>query len=125
MTEVEREIRLGSYSVGLNGVAMVDNTFWLDFSVAEMGGLVGVQDTYDRAKEEWKEDIAMMTALCITLNHKIWQHYRANRPDSQKMSKLYDKLWKDCDSYILETGGGADYKNFNKEQVKYFLEATD
>ena len=28
-------------------------TFWSDFSIADMFGVEGVKDTYNRAKDEW------------------------------------------------------------------------
>ena len=58
MTEVEKEIRAGgedNYTVGLNGVAVVKNTFWQDFTIAErISGHEGVEDTFKRAFEGWR-----------------------------------------------------------------------
>lgn len=35
-------------------------TFWTDFSIADMFGTEGVQDTYNRAKDEWQDNIEYM-----------------------------------------------------------------
>ena len=48
-------------------------TFWSDFSIADMFGTEGVQDTYNRAKESWQDNIEFMTEFAMVLNHKSWQ----------------------------------------------------
>ena len=125
MTSIEEEIRLGDYSVGLNGVAVIKNTFWRDFDIADTGGMLAIQDTYNRAFEAWKDDIRYMTALDIVLNHKCWQHFHKG---NEQLSRLYDKLWKETDMYILdgkEVDGEYKYKNYEKGEVAYFIQATD
>lgn len=126
VNSIEREIRAGgNYTDGVNGVAVLNTTFWLDFSIADKFGSSAVRDTYDRAFNEWKSDIRYMTALCIVLNHKIWQLYDTN----DQLARVYDELWKKCDGYILdcENAGTLNekYKHFNKEEVAYFIQATD
>lgn len=125
MTGIEKEIRQGEYTVGLNGVAVIKNTFWTDFDIAELGGALAIQDTYDRAFEEWKSDIKYMTALAIVMNHKCWQQYHKG---NEQLSRLYDKLWKETDMYILdgkEVGEEYEYKNYKRGEVAYFIQATD
>lgn len=126
MNRIEGEIRAsGDYSVGYNGVAVVYNTFGTDFTIADSFGVGAVRDTYKRAKKAWREDIRYMTALCITLNHKLWQHYENGNTE---LAKVYDELWKDCDAFILdgeEDGEDYKYNNFTKEEVGYFIRATD
>lgn len=34
----------------------LQTTFWKDFSIADKFGLSSIQDTFNRAFEEWKED---------------------------------------------------------------------
>ena len=70
---------------------LVDNTFWIDFSIAEAFGVNDIKDTFKRAFEEWKNDYKMLTALVITLNHKIWQHYEA---ENNELALVYDSLWR-------------------------------
>lgn len=38
-------------------------TFWTDFSIADMFGVEGVKDTYNRAKDEWQDNIEYMQNL--------------------------------------------------------------
>lgn len=126
MTKVEQEIRAGgNYTAVPNGVALEKTTFWFDFSVADRFGESAVRDTYKRAFDGWKEDIRYMTALCIVLNHKIWQLYKTD----DKLARVYDELWKKCDGYILECEGAGTQKekyiNFNNEEIAYFIQATD
>ena len=126
MNSIEQKIRAGgNYTDGMNGVAVLNTTFWLDFSIADRFGEEAVRDTYERAFNEWKSDIRYMTALCIVLNHKIWQLYEVN----EKLARVYDELWKKCDGYILDCENAGTlkekYVNFNKEEVAYFIRATD
>lgn len=126
MTRVEQEIRKGgNYTLGLNRVAVENTTFWLDFGIADRFGERAVRDTYERAFDEWKEDIRYMTALCIVLNHKIWQLFGVDN----RLARVYDRLWKRCGRYILECEEagteGEKYVNFNKDEVAYFVQATN
>ena len=43
-------------------------TFWEDFSIADPFGLEAVQDTFNRAFEEWKSDHIYLTELVLVLN---------------------------------------------------------
>lgn len=125
MDKIEEKIRGGSYSVGLNGVAVVDNTFWFDFSVADAYGADAIKDTYERSFECFKKDIEYITALAITLNHKGWEKYEQGK---EELSKLYFDLWKKLDGFILdgvEDGNFYKYKNFTSEEITYYVRATD
>ena len=93
---------------------MAENTFFMDFSIADVFGVNAVKDTYQRAFNEWKDDYKMLTALVITLNHKIWQHYEAK---NNTLASLYDELWKKADQYACDT--------LKDEALRYFLEVTD
>ena len=93
---------------------MAENTFFMDFSIADVFGANAVKDTYKRAFNEWKDDYKMLTALVITLNHKIYQHYEAK---NNKLAVLYDELWKQADQYA--------YNTLKDEELEYFLSITD
>ena len=93
---------------------MVDNTFWMDFTIADAFGVKAIQDTYNRAFKEWKSDYKMLTALVVTLNHKIWEHYEA---DHNELAELYDQLWRTADEYA--------YTHLTDDALAYFLEVTD
>lgn len=126
MTSIEDKVREGgAYSVGLNGVAVVDNTFWFDFSIADAFGASAIKDTYERAIDTFKKNIEYMTALAIVLNHKSWYWY--DKKDD-KMSELYANLYHKIDQFILdgeEDGDDYKYKNFTSEEITYYVRATD
>jgi len=127
MTKVEQEIRAGgNYTAVPNGVALEKTTFWFDFSVAEkVGGIAGVKDTFKRAFDGWKEDIRYLTALYITMNWKGGEWYGKN----DELSKLYYRYQQELDEYIFagerEVGDKLEYDNFNQDEVRYFIQATD
>ena len=93
---------------------MAENTFFMDFSIADAFGVNAIKDIFNRSFREWKDDYKMLTALVIVLNHKIWQHYEA---ENNKLAALYDELWKKADQYACDTLKG--------EALEYFLEVTD
>ena len=93
---------------------MVDNTFFMDFSIADVFGVNAIKDTFNRAFKEWKSDYKMLTALVIVLNHKIWQHYEAK---NNELASVYNELWEKADQYACDT--------LKDEALEYFLEVTD
>ena len=101
-------------------------TFKQDFTTADAYGISGVQDTFNRAFNEWKGHYQYLTDLVIVLNHKIWEHYRlavANRANEEaykqhlELGYLYDQLWKQADAYACE--------NLNDNELEYFYRTTD
>ena len=76
-------------------------TFWTDFSIADVFGVVGIQDTYDRAFEEWKDDYKYLTDTEV----------------DEKRAELYDKLWRQTVNYAQ--------KNLKDEELRYYYEVTD
>lgn len=95
-----------------NGYEM-KTTFWNDFSIADKFGLDAIQDTYNRALKEWKNDIVYMTELVIVLNHKIWAWFK----EDENFARIYDKLWREADEFI--------YENFSEEDISYYLKISD
>lgn len=93
---------------------MVDNTFWSDFTIADAFGINAIKDTYKRAFNEWRNDYKMLTALVITLNHKLWQHYEAGH---KEFALVYNDLWDEAQTYA--------YENLKDEALAYFIEVTD
>lgn len=88
--------------------------FWQDFTIADAFGLYAIQDTYNRASSEWKTNAEYVTALVITLNHKIWYWYDNG---NLEYSKLYDKLWCELDEWCLDNLKGKD--------LEYYIQTTD
>ena len=91
----------------------VETTFWEDFSIAERFGLSAIQDTFNRAFKEWKEDYEFLTELVLVLNRKIWQ-YHEKRPE---FAELYNTLEEQTDQYAME--------NLKDEELSYFFDVTD
>lgn len=89
-------------------------TFWNDFTIADKFGLNAIQDTFNRAFNEWKTDYVYLTDLVMVLNHKLWEHYEAGNND---FAVLYDKLWKEADEYAC--------KNLKDEEAEYYFRVTD
>lgn len=101
-------------------------TFWEDFNVADAFGAAAIQDTYNRAFEEWKTDREFITELAMVLNHRIWMWYDENlaalkmqvldeRADTY--SKLYNKLWCELDNWCMN--------NLKGDDLTYYLQTTD
>lgn len=88
-------------------------TFWSDFTIADKFGLSAIEDTYNRAFNEWKDNIVYITELSLVLNWKIWSWYNV---DDDK-AKLYDELWRKVDDWCGD--------NLEGEDAEYYFEMTD
>ena len=89
-------------------------TFYEDFSIADHYGASAIEDTFERAFNEWKTDYKFLTELVMALNWKIWEHYDCG---NEQYSRLYDKLWRKADEYAC--------KNLKGEELSYFYTTTD
>ena len=89
-------------------------TFWDDFSIADRFGVSAVQDTYNRAFNEWKDDHIYLTELVLVLNWKLWYHYENG---DEELSRLYNDLWGKTDEYAIE--------HLNGEALRYFYDTVD
>lgn len=56
----------------------LQTTFWNDFTIADHFGLAGIQDTFNRAFEEWKDNCKYLTELTLVLNHKVGNTMKQN-----------------------------------------------
>ena len=88
-------------------------TFWQDFSIADKFGLAAVVDTFNRAFNEWKDNVVYITELVLVLNHKIWEFYNTNKP----LAEYYNKAYNQANSYALN--------NLKEEELGYFYRMTD
>ena len=88
-------------------------TFWEDFSIADRFGVSAIQDTFNRAFEEWKSDHIYLTELVLVLNWKIWQWYEKD----EAIAQLYNKLWEQADAYACD--------NLQGDELQYFYTTTD
>lgn len=89
-------------------------TYYTDFSIADNFGVSAIKDTYKRAMEFAETNYKYLTELVMVLNWKLWEHYRAG---NRELSRLYDNLWGQADSYALDT--------LKDEELSYFLNVTD
>ena len=88
-------------------------TFFEDFSIAERFGYNAVEDTFNRAFNEWKTDYKYLTELVMILNWKIWQFHGK----CDDLALLYDKCWRIADNYAME--------NLQGEELRYFIRTID
>ncbi len=89
-------------------------TFWEDFSIADAFGEAAVQDTFNRAFAEWKDNYIYLTELVMVLNHKCWHHYYGVKQD---LSELYNELFYEARDYA--------YENLKGDELNYFYRITD
>ena len=90
-------------------------TFWTDFNIADRFGKTAIEDTYQRAFNEWKNDKIYATELCMVLNWKSWEH--SDNCLADEIGRLYIELYYKFRKYILDHWKG--------EKLTYFLETTD
>lgn len=89
-------------------------TFWMDFTIADQFGYDAIKDTYERAFNAWKDNYIYLVELCLVLNWKLWQHYKAKR---ETFACLYNELWGKTDEYAL--------LNLKGEELDYYYHVTD
>lgn len=92
-------------------------TFWQDFSIADNFGPKEVQDTFNRAFKEWKDDMVYATELAMVLNWKQFQFAKDGWIAEGEMCNLYIKLWKKMDAYICSHWKG--------DKLNYYYRETD
>lgn len=88
-------------------------TFYTDFSIADQYGVAAIQDTYNRAFNEWKTDVEYLTELVMVLNWKIWRWHQHNDAYAQ----LYNKLWSETDAWCMD--------NLKGDDLTYYIQTTD
>lgn len=85
--------------------------FWQDFTIADKFGVSAIKDTYERAFNEWKDNVEYYASFVMTLNHKIWEWYEKD----EAIARVYNELWMKADDYGREHFKGEDasyYFNF-------------
>lgn len=92
-------------------------TFWMDFCIADKFGIDAVKDTFNRAFNEWKDNIEYITELALVTNWKSWDWFYRKK---EEISKLYAQYYHQCQDYVYS--GEA---NFSEEDRDYFFRITD
>lgn len=89
------------------------NTFWQDFTIADVFGGNAIKRTYDFAFKDFSDDAEMFAKFTIVLNHKGWQWAEQNI----EISKFYFKLWEQAHGYAL--------RHFKGDDISTYLQITD
>lgn len=92
-------------------------TFWMDFCIAERFGTEAIKDTFNRAFNEWKDDIEYLTELALVTNWKCWDWYYSKK---EEISKLYAVYYHQCRDYVY-----SDDADFSEEDKDYYFRCTD
>ncbi len=90
-----------------------ETSFYKDFSIADNFGTSAIEDTFNRAFEEWKSNYKYLTELVIVLNHKMWDW----APKNKARGKQYENLWHKAAAYAEE--------NLKGDELDYYYRETD
>lgn len=88
-------------------------TFFNDFFIANQFGKEAVIDTFERAFEEWKDNLIYICELAIVMSCMACYFYRKN----EELMDLYSDYYYKVEAYIF-----AHYKG---KDLNYFYEVTD
>lgn len=88
-------------------------TFYMDFSIADKFGIVGIKSTYENAFRSWKNNYKYITELAMVLNWKCWRWYQVN----DEFSRLYTDLYYKLDEWI--------FNNLKGDELDYYIQITD
>jgi hypothetical protein len=86
-------------------------TFWQDFTIADAFGIDAIQETYNKAFEEWKDNYIYLTELVMVLNHKAWQHFENGK------AGIYTTLYYKTDTYALD--------HLKGDELSYYISTLD
>lgn len=100
----------------------VVSTFASDFAIADSFGADAVEDTYRRSIASFSSDIYMLTEMALVLNWAIWRYWelsqdRRSNGNEENLARMYDKLWKELDAYIME--------HFKGDELEFYIKTVD
>lgn len=87
-------------------------TFYTDFSIADQFGVDAIQETFDRAFNEWKKEYKYLTELVMVMSWKSFEHQ-----NNKEVAMLYSKLYAKADRYACE--------NLKGDELSYYFKVTD
>lgn len=91
------------------------HNLWQTFSILDTFGTEkNVENAHSELLKTFGENPTMLTAACLVLNWKLWDHYNAGRTS---MAKVYERLWEEVDAHAVETLKGDD--------LHFYTEVTD
>lgn len=88
-------------------------SFWEDFSIADVYGETAIEDTFNRAFRDWKNNLEYVTELSMVMSWKSCYWWIKNDSYMQLYSDLYHKV----DNWCLDNLRGSD--------LTYYLKTTD
>jgi len=100
----------------------VVSTFAGDYAIADAFGADAIEDTYRRSIASFSDDIYMLTEMALVLNWGIWRYWelsqdRRSDGSEDELARMYDKLWKELDAYIMD--------HFTGDELQFYLSTTD
>ena len=98
----------------IDNITRPNTTFHMDFAIAEAFGANAVKDTYKRAHDGWKNNVAYYTELVMCLNHRLGMHDMDGR---DALAKVYNDLYLAAHDFACE--------NFKGDDLRYYLAVTD
>ena len=89
-------------------------TFWLDFNIADRFGLDAIKDTYNRAFNEWKNNVEYATELVMVLNWKSWEHSydKDGIPFADEIGSWYADKFYELRNWCLDNWTDDDAKSY-------------
>lgn len=110
--EIEEKLK----EVFKDGTYKNPTTFFQDFFIADKFGISAVKDTFNRAFNEWKNDIVYLTGLAVVTNTFCWVYYSRK---NEELAKLLSEYYYTCRDYAYSDG------NFTEAETKYYFKCTD
>lgn len=95
-----------------NGYEM-KTTFWMDFTIADSFGVEAIKDTFNRAFNEWQNNVEFVTELAIVMSCKSIYYFGKN----EQYMKVYIDLYHIVDDWCMN--------NFKDDDLLYYLNTTD
>lgn len=88
-------------------------TFWSDFTIAEAFGTDAILETFNRAFNEWKNNVEYITELAMVMSWKSCHFFGKN----ESYMILYSNLYHDVDGWCMD--------NLSESDLKYYIDTTD
>ncbi len=88
-------------------------TFWNDFTIADAFGVDAIKDTFERAFNEWRNNVVYVTELAMVMSWKSCAYYGKN----ETFMNLYIELYYRVDEWCIN--------NLKDEDLRYYFDTTD
>ncbi len=95
-----------------NGYEM-KTTFWADFTIADAFGVDAIKDTFNRAFNEWQNNVEFATELALVMSWKSCYYIGKN----EQFMNVYIDLYHIVDEWCMN--------NFKDDDLLYYLNTTD